>query len=86
MGCFLSGQYQSGGNVGGMLGYVMTRTIDSAIRSIDRQLADNHEELQLVEPHELRESESVPNEANIKQTTHARPNAKFEIIHLLVQF
>jgi len=86
MGCFLSGQYQSGGNVGGMLGYVMTRTIDSALQSINRQLADNHEELRLIEPHELRESDIVPNEADIKQTTHAVRSAKLEIVHLLVQF
>ncbi len=86
MGCFVSGQYQSGGNVGGMLGYVMTRTIDSAIDSINRQLADKHARLQLTEPYELRESEIVPNEADIKQTTHALSTAQFEIIHLFVRF
>ncbi len=86
MGCFISEQYQSGGNVGGMLGYVMTRTIDSAMNSINGQLASHREELQLIAPYKLRESGIVPNEANIKQTTHALSDADFEIIHLLVQF
>lgn len=86
MGCFISGQYQSGGNIGGMVGYVMTRTIADAMTSINGQLAKHHTGLKLSEPFELQASAIVPNEQYVKQTTHALDNGNFEIVHLFVMF
>ena len=86
MGCFISGQYQSGGNIGGMLGYVTTRTIESAMASINQQLDADHETLRLQKPFELQESEIIPDESQVKQTTHTLSNGDFEIVHLFVRF
>jgi len=84
MGCFISGQYQSGGNIGGMLGYVMTRTISDAITSINHQLADHHDGLRLLKPFELQQSVIMPDEQDVKQTTHSLDDGDFEIVHLFV--
>ncbi len=86
MDCFISGQYQSGGNIGGMLGYVMTRTIDDAIAAINQQLAAGHEALRLQRPFELQKSAIVANEPHVKQTSHKLDDGDFEIVHLFVEF
>lgn len=86
MGCFISGQYQSGGNIGGMLGYVMTRTISDAITSINQQLVNHHDGLRLLKPFELQESVIIPDEQHVKQTTHSLDDGDFEIMHLFVKF
>jgi hypothetical protein len=86
MGCFISGQYQSGGNIGGMLGYVMTRSIDDAIEAINQQLAAGHKALRIQQPFELQESAIVANEPHVRQTTHTLDDGDFEIVHLFVKF
>lgn len=86
MGCFISGQYQSGGNIGSMLGYVMTRTIDDAIASIDEALTAGHSTLRLNEPFSLQRSAIVPNEPYVRQTTHTLDSGEFRIMHLFVKF
>ena len=69
-----------------MLGYVMTRTIEDAMASINQQLEEHHEKLQLRQPRELRESGILPDELQVKQTTHALVDGGFEIIHLFLKF
>ena len=86
MGCFISGQYQSGGNIGGMLGYVMTRTIEDAIVAINQQLAAGHNAMRLQQPFELQASAIVDNEPQMRQTTHSLDDGDFEIVHLFVKF
>lgn len=86
MGCFINGQYQSGGNVGAMLGYVMTRTIGDAVDSINQRLVGRRAELQLQEPHELQESAILPGQPNVRQTNHLVAHSDFAILHVLVMF
>lgn len=86
MGCFISGQYESGGNIGGMLGYVMTRTIEGAVSSINQQLEIHHKKLHIQRPYILQGSAILPNEPQVKQTTHKLSDGDFEIVHVLVKF
>jgi hypothetical protein len=86
MGCFISGQYQSGGNIGGMLGYVMTRTIEDAIASINQQLGPHRNVLRLREPFAFQESTIIPGESQVKQTTHILRDGDFTIVHLFVRY
>jgi hypothetical protein len=87
MGCFINGQYDSGGNVGVMLGYVMTRTIAGAIKSIDEQLSSDHLKLRMVQPFRLADSTLMPNQPCVKETAHRlNRNPRFTIVHAFVSF
>ncbi len=87
MGCFISGQYDCGGNVGVMLGYVMTRTIAGAIESIDRLLGSDYRSLRMAQPFRLADSTLVPNQPCVKETTHTLSrNQRFTIVHAFVSF
>jgi len=87
MGRFISKQYESGGDVGVMLGYVMTRTIDDAMQSIDTQLAVRYRELKMLPPFRFADSKILPNRRHVKQTTHNLDGEfEFVIVHALVHF
>lgn len=86
MGCFLSGQYPSGGNVGAMLGYVMTRTIQEAMNSINGQLSAHQEILNLREPYMLGDSSFLPDEPHVKETWHTYKGNTLQIAHIFLQY
>lgn len=87
MGCFTSSQYESGGDVGAMLGYVMTRAVVDAVESIDSQLRSGHGELKMLAPFELSESTLLPDCSEVKETNHRlSTNPCFVIVHAFVHF
>lgn len=87
MGCFVSGQYSSGGDEGIMLGYVMTRTISDAVVSINLQLAKKHVDLRLVPPHELANSTIVHHNSEVRETSHmVNGDRKLVLAHVFVDF
>lgn len=86
MGCFTSGQYQSGGSVGAMIAYVMTRSVDEAIAFIDQQLEQHGESLSMDDPYRLQVSTLVPHQPLVKQTAHNLSDGRFDIIHAFLKF
>ena len=53
MGCFLSGQYEGGGESGGMIGYVLDGNIHSARLAVEHAIQTNAISLQLLPPEAL---------------------------------
>jgi hypothetical protein len=86
MGCFTSGQCQSGGRVGAMIAYVMTRSVDDAITSITKQLKQHGAALFMQAPIKLLASTIVPNQPLIQQTAHNLSDGRFDIVHAFLRF
>jgi hypothetical protein len=86
MGCFTSGQYKSGGRVGVMLAYVMTRSVEYAIMSVDFQLEQHGETLFMRAPFKLGDSTIIPNLPQVKQTAHYLSDGHFDIVHTFLKF
>ena len=86
MGCFISGQYRSAGRIGVMLAYVMTRSVDDAIKSVDIQLEQHGATLFMRTPFKLFASTSLPNLPQVKKTSHNLGDGHFEIIHAFLRY
>ena len=86
MGCFTTGQYKSGGRVGVMLAYVMTRSIAEAIKSVDIQLEQHRATLLMRAPFKLNSSTYLPNLPQVKQTAHDLSDGHFDIVHAFLKF
>lgn len=87
MGCFISNQYDSGGDVGVMFGYVMTRTISAAMLSINEQLKLKHDDLGMAEPYQLQTSSIIPDNCNVRETMHTLADrSQFRIVHAFVSY
>jgi hypothetical protein len=69
-----------------MLAYVMTRTVNSAIKSVNVQLKRHGTALFMRAPFELLASSIVPNRPQVKQTVHQPSDGRFDIIHAFLKF
>lgn len=86
MGCFISGQYDGGGDCGGMLGYVMDNDIPFAVNAINKSLAKNACALELKKPHQLLPCKIYPKNSNCAQTEHKVKRGLLTIYHILLAY
>jgi hypothetical protein len=85
MGCFVSGQYPTTCDCGGMLGYVMDGNVPTAITAINNALCGHKAQLRLRPPHEL-EPSTIMADDGVYQTTHNKNRHPLVIYHLLLPF
>ena len=85
MGCFISGQYPTTCDCGGMLGYVMDGNVPAAVTEINKALCSHKQQLRLHPPHELEQSTIVADD-DVYQTTHNKNRHTLIIYHLLLPF
>jgi hypothetical protein len=85
MGRFISGQYPTSCDCGGMLGYVMDGNVPVAVTAINKALRDHKEELRLRSPHEL-EPSTITADDDVYQTAHNKNQHPLVIYHLLLPF
>ncbi len=83
MGCFISGQYPTTCDCGGMLGYVMDGDVTSAVVAVNRALDSHRDELHLRAPHELGPAAISP-DRRVRQTTHQRGETRLLIYHIFL--
>lgn len=86
MGCFLSGRYCGGSDIGGMIGYVMDNDLDYAKLAVNRALRRNIEPLGLKEPEHLSQTSMCSEESRCSETRHLINNKLFTIYHMLLEF
>ncbi|MHB0946652.1 MAG: hypothetical protein ACYC3B_05740 [Sedimentisphaerales bacterium] len=78
---YFNGQYATGLDKGGMLGYVMDSKIDSAIDDVRKAVEKRRAELHM-KPDGTICCSPVSNSKQVKETTHK--NAKFTIYHIFL--
>jgi hypothetical protein len=85
MGCFISGQYPTTCDCGGMIGYVMNQNVSSAIAAINNALSRHRWRLRLRHPHSLQQTTIVASDS-FHQTLHDKAPHTLTIYHLLLPF
>lgn len=80
---YVSGHY-SGGENGGMLGYVMDGDTVRAIASVNAALENRKEKLCINHKPELRKSSIRPNCRQTKETEHLTKNGRFTVHHIFL--
>jgi len=80
---FVQQKYASGLRHGGMIGYVMDGSVDTAISAIEQQMQSNQKMLLLRVP-KLNPSALVPEKPNTRESTHHRDHTVFRIHHLFL--
>ncbi|HUT93736.1 MAG TPA: hypothetical protein VMY37_30005 [Thermoguttaceae bacterium] len=80
---FMEHKYARGLRQGGMIGYVMDGDVDAAVRAIEGQFRD-HKKLLLLRVPKLARSSLVPDNSNIRETTHHGTGRPFRIHHLFL--
>jgi len=86
MGCFISGQYPTTCDCGGMLGYVMDGNVPAAASAVNRALRNCQGQLRLRPPQELAQATIVADYGGVHQTTHCRNQHELLIYHLFLPF
>jgi hypothetical protein len=86
MGCFISGQYPTTCDCGGMLGYVMDGNVAAAVSAVDRALRDKRRQLRLRPPHKLAQATIMGDDGGVHQTTHGPNQHELKIYHLLLSY
>ena len=82
---FVTGQYASSVNSGGMLGYVLDGKSDEAIASVGQNIASRRTELRMSASAGLERSALHPDNPSIRQTEHARSEQRgFRIHHIFL--
>ena len=84
MGCFLSGQYEGGGESGGMIGYVLDGNIHSARSAVEHAIQTNAISLQLLPPEALIHVTAFPDYQDIEKTLHRYRKGEFTIYHVFL--
>lgn len=80
---YISGQY-SGGEHGGMIGYVMDGDIVEAIKRVDGAIENRKEQLCITGTAELRQSSIRPECQQTKETKHLTKNGRFTVHHIFL--
>ena len=87
MGCFLSGQYDGGGDCGGMIGYVMDNDVQKAINAINNAIKKKKMNLQIKDPAKLKPSSIVNQKDNpCYETAHVVKKTDFLIYHIILPY
>lgn len=86
MGCFLSGQYEGGGDCGGMIGYVMDNNLDYAKIAVNSALTKSAKLLGLQRPYKLNSAALLPEGLGCSETIHAVKKSNFTIYHLFLAY
>ncbi len=87
MGCFISGQYPTTCDCGGMLGYVMDGDVPAAVSAVDRALHGSRNRLRLRPPHRLEQASIMANHnSGVHQTKHSRNPHELLIYHVWLPF
>jgi len=86
MGCFVSGQYPTTCDCGGMLGYVMDGNVPAAVKAINKALGNRREQLRLQPPYQLTPSESMSRDGSVRQTAHRQNQHVLLIYHVFLTF
>jgi hypothetical protein len=84
MGCFLSGQYPTTCDCGGMLGYVIDGDVPSAVAAVNQVLHHRRGDLHLGPPHQLAAAAIIA-DARVYQTTHSPPTRTLLIYHIFLR-
>jgi hypothetical protein len=85
MGCFVTGQYPTTCECGGMLGYVMDGNIPSAVAAVNTALGSHRQQLRLRPPHTLQPATLIADK-DVHQTAHDKDQATLTIYHLFLPF
>lgn len=86
MGCFISGQYPTTCDCGGMLGYAMDGDVLAAVSAVNRALHANRGQLRLRPPHKLARATIMGDGSGVHQTAHGRNQHELLIYHLFLPF
>jgi len=86
MGCFISGQYPTTCDCGGMIGYVMDGNVPAAILAVNRALQATLAQLRLQPPHELTRATIMGDDDGVHQTIHERNPHDLLIYHILLPY
>ncbi len=81
---FVTGQYASSVNSGGMLGYVLDGKSDEAITSVGQNIASRRTELKMSASGGLDRSALHPDNSSIRQTDHALSQRQFQVHHIFL--
>jgi hypothetical protein len=82
---FVTGQYASSVNSGGMLGYVLDGKSDEATTSVGQNIASRRTELRMSASADLERSALHPDNPSIRRTDHARSaQREFRIHHIFL--
>ena len=84
MGCFLSGQYDGGGQSGGMIGYVLDGDSAKARLAVDEAINTAAQTLRILAPKRLRPVPKSMNCVGLEETRHEFRNSTFTIYHLFL--
>jgi hypothetical protein len=83
MGCFISGQYPTTCECGGMIGYVMDGVVSTAIAAVNGALKDRRAELRLNPPHQLIQAELIA-DPRVFQSAHRQNQGTLLIYHIFL--
>lgn len=82
--CFISGQYANGLTKGGMLGYVMDGNVCQAVKSVRKAIDRERGKLKLTSGSSLEISSLLPQNPNVKMTSHHLPGRLLTLHHMFL--
>jgi len=82
---YFSGQYATGLDKAGMLGYVMDGDVGAAIKDVAAAIGTRKRELHMADAEPLRPSSLLPSKKQVRETRHQYgPDGKFLIHHVFL--
>ena len=82
--CFVSGQYSSSVEIGGMLGYVMDGNTTTAVTDVGKSIGRSKTKLCIAGVHAWKVSSLAPKATPVKESKHKLPNRTFTMYHVFL--